>query len=107
MGNRKNHIAAHILMYAAIKCTNAVDQNWFLGPFSRLDSENPILEARMDTSFNCPLQGRAVKWESKDVFNPSAVVREGQVNLLYRAEDRDGNLAGTSRIGNISLFSNN
>jgi predicted GH43/DUF377 family glycosyl hydrolase len=40
-----------------------------------------------------------VKWEEKDVFNPAAVVRGGKVYLLYRAEDKIGKYAGTSRIG--------
>lgn len=38
-------------------------------------------------------------WEEKDVFNPAAVVREGKVFLLFRAEDKIGKFAGTSRIG--------
>jgi predicted GH43/DUF377 family glycosyl hydrolase len=33
------------------------------------------------------------------VFNPAAVVREGKVYLLYRAQDKIGHPAGTSRIG--------
>jgi predicted GH43/DUF377 family glycosyl hydrolase len=40
-----------------------------------------------------------VRWEVKDVFNPAAVVREGKIYLLYRAEDTVGRHAGTSRIG--------
>jgi predicted GH43/DUF377 family glycosyl hydrolase len=40
-----------------------------------------------------------VKWEEKDVFNPAAVVRDGKIYLLYRAEDTLGKFAGTSRIG--------
>jgi predicted GH43/DUF377 family glycosyl hydrolase len=72
---------------------------WELGPFERLESENPCLNVRTDTTFDCPLQRRAIHWESKDVFNPAAVVRHGLVHLLYRAEDHDGNLAGTSRVG--------
>lgn len=43
--------------------------------------------------------GHAVKWEEKDVFNPAAVVKDGKVYLLYRAEDTVGKYAGTSRIG--------
>ncbi len=40
-------------------------------------------------------------WEAKDVFNPAAVVRDGRVHLLYRAEDFSGagQWNGTSRIG--------
>jgi predicted GH43/DUF377 family glycosyl hydrolase len=40
-----------------------------------------------------------VKWEEKDVFNPAAIVRHDTVFLLYRAEDKAGRYAGTSRIG--------
>jgi beta-1,2-mannosidase len=76
-----------------------VQGDWTLGPFTRLEEDNPVLVTRPETRFYCPLQKRQIAWESKDVFNPSAVVRDGKVHLLYRAEDHDGNLAGTSRIG--------
>ena len=68
----------------------ASEDDWVLGPFTRLEHENPALETRHDTTFNCPLQGRNVFWEKKDVFNPAAVVRDNKVHLLYRAEDHDG-----------------
>ncbi|CAN5728187.1 glycoside hydrolase family 130 protein [soil metagenome] len=71
---------------------------WEIGPFERVDEANPILEARADTVFDDPLAG-PVRWEEKDVFNPAAVVHEGKVWLLYRAEDTVGKYAGTSRIG--------
>jgi predicted GH43/DUF377 family glycosyl hydrolase len=47
------------------------------------------------------LSPRGEGWESKDVFNPAAVVKDGKVYLLYRAEDRTGmgKWNGTSRIG--------
>ena len=35
----------------------------------------------------------------EDVFNPAAVVKNDTVFLLYRAEDKIGKFAGTSRIG--------
>ena len=37
-------------------------------------------------------------WEAKDVFNPAAIVREGRVHLLYRAEDFSGADSGTARV---------
>ncbi|HLL88050.1 MAG TPA: glycoside hydrolase family 130 protein [Tepidisphaeraceae bacterium] len=74
-------------------------QPWELGPFSKHDDVNPILLPREDTTFRCPLQGKAVRWEEKDVFNPAAVVNGDKVCLLYRAEDTVGCFAGTSRIG--------
>ena len=60
--------------------------SWAFGPFDRAEDENPVLLPRDDTTFDCPLQRRPVKFESKDVFNPAAVIKDGRVNLLYRAE---------------------
>jgi predicted GH43/DUF377 family glycosyl hydrolase len=40
-----------------------------------------------------------VQWAAKDLFNPGAVVRDGRIHLLVRAEDKVGPFAGTSRIG--------
>ena len=72
---------------------------WQLIPFAKVDSVNPILQADANPVFNCPLQKQTVKWEEKDVFNPAAIVRNDTVFLLYRAEDKIGKYAGTSRIG--------
>jgi beta-1,2-mannosidase len=72
--------------------------SWAMVPFIKVDSVNPILEAG-DNIFNCPILKRPVKWEEKDVFNPAAIVRDGKVWLIYRAEDKIGKFAGTSRLG--------
>jgi predicted GH43/DUF377 family glycosyl hydrolase len=40
-----------------------------------------------------------VAWAAKDVFNPAAVVRDGRIHLLFRAEDNEGSVKGTSRLG--------
>src|SRR5262245_11035530 len=74
------------------------DKNWALLPFVKADKVNPILIPDTNAVFDCPIIGR-VKWEAKDVFNPAAVVRHDTVFLLYRAEDKVGKYAGTSRIG--------
>jgi len=74
-------------------------ESWTLGPFQKEDALNPILAADSTTLFYCPVRQDSVKWEEKDVFNPAAVVRNGKVHLLYRAEDKIGKFAGTSRIG--------
>jgi beta-1,2-mannosidase len=74
------------------------DTTWAILPFNKVDSVNPVLLPG-DREFRCPLRRRMVKWEEKDVFNPAAVVREGKVHLLFRAEDKVGKYAGTSRIG--------
>lgn len=77
---------------------HAPDTTWAILPFNKIDSDNPVLLPG-DLQFNCPVIGKTVKWEEKDVFNPAAVVRDGKVFLLFRAEDKIGRHAGTSRIG--------
>lgn len=72
---------------------------WVLGPFEKLDAANPILGPLPHTTFRCPVSGKEVHWEEKDVFNPAAVVHDDKVYLLYRAEDSVGRYNGTSRIG--------
>lgn len=70
-----------------------------IGPFQKADAANPILEAKRGTTFKCPVRNEVVNWEEKDVFNPATVVRNGKVYMLYRAEDKVGKYAGTSRLG--------
>ena len=77
---------------------SAADTTWAILPFNKVDSVNPVLLPG-DRTFLCPVLGKTVQWEEKDVFNPAAVVRDGQVHLLFRAEDNVGRHAGTSRIG--------
>ncbi|MDH4089898.1 MAG: glycoside hydrolase family 130 protein [Cyclobacteriaceae bacterium] len=74
------------------------DSSWAMLPFLKVDSVNPVLHPGVN-SFFCPILKQQVSWEEKDVFNPAAVVRDGKVFLLYRAEDNLGKFAGTSRIG--------
>lgn len=68
---------------------------WQLTGFTKIDSLNPILKPSPDAVFFCPLREDTVRWEERNVLNPSAVVREGRVHLFYRAQDS----MGTSRIG--------
>src|SRR5688500_12810394 len=74
------------------------DTSWALLPFIKVDSVNPILQPG-DNKFVCPVAKREIKWDEKDVFNPAAVVREGKVYMIFRAEDKVGKFAGTSRLG--------
>lgn len=77
---------------------NPSDNSWALLPFEKVDSLNPVLLPG-DNTFTCPILQQKIKWENKDVFNPAAVVRNGKVHLLFRAEDTIGRYNGTSRIG--------
>ncbi len=74
-------------------------EDWALFPFDKIDSVNPVLQPDSTTIFRCPVRKEIVKWEEKDVFNPATVVRNDTIFLLYRAEDKVGKYAGTSRIG--------
>ncbi|MBK7936119.1 MAG: glycosidase [Lewinellaceae bacterium] len=77
-----------------------LDENvWTLQPVRKLDDYNPVLEPDGKAQFYCPILKKNVRWEEKDVFNPTAVVKDGWVWMLYRAEDKIGQYAGTSRIG--------
>ena len=73
--------------------------NWMMKPFEKAKDANPCLVPDKAFRFDCPLQGREIHWMEKDVFNPAAVVREGMVHLLFRAEDNVGSHKGTSRLG--------
>jgi len=71
-------------------------KTWEIGPFSRPER---VLDERPAVSFKCAVSGAAIDWASKDLFNPGAVVHDGKISLLVRAEDHVGRYAGTSRIG--------
>lgn len=85
-------------LFCKDKSTENNTRDWTLTPFVKVDSVNPILSAGNNTFF-CPVFGKEVKWEEKDVFNPAVVVRDGKIFMLYRAEDNIGKYAGVSRIG--------
>ena len=72
--------------------------DWALLPFSKADSVNPVLSPG-DGVFVDPIRKTKISWEEKDVFNPAIVVRGDTIYMLYRAQDKVGIPAGTSRIG--------
>jgi predicted GH43/DUF377 family glycosyl hydrolase len=72
--------------------------DWALIPFEKADVANPVLEPGSST-FICPILKEEIKWDEKDVFNPAAVVRDNKVFMVFRAEDKLGKYAGTSRLG--------
>ena len=79
----------------------AADQDsagWALLGFVKVDSVNPVLQPGTG-SFTDPIRRQRISWEEKDVFNPAIVVKDDKVYMLYRAQDKVGMPAGTSRIG--------
>ena len=76
--------------------------NWGFDRFVRPDGMNPIIAPRPDSVFQCPMRGAPVHWEALHTFNPAAVVRDGMVFVIYRAEDDTGAMQigmHTSRLG--------
>lgn len=75
--------------------TQKIQNNWMFPEFVKVDSINPILKPSSELSFVDPITKEPVKWEERNVLNPTAVVKDNKVYLMYRAQD----LNGTSRIG--------
>ncbi len=96
-------------------------QPWLIGPFTRPASGNPlshpgdaprgyppspgtpaVIAPRPQSVFDDPILHAPAHWEALHTFNPAAIVREGKVFVLYRAEDDSGTMQigmHTSRLG--------
>ncbi|WP_161890367.1 glycoside hydrolase family 130 protein [Pontibacter russatus] len=68
---------------------------WALLGFVKVDSLNPIMQPSPGQQFHCPVSDSLVRWEARNVLNPSAVVKGGKVYMIYRAQDNHM----TSRLG--------
>ncbi len=80
----------------------AQQKEWMLGPFTRPKDINPIITPNDRATFRDPITTKKVKWESMATFNPAAIVKEGKIHVLYRAEEKLGEkeIGGhTSRLG--------
>lgn len=96
---------ASIVLFALLlaRCAQQKEQEtpegehgpWTLTRFVKVDSLNPVLQPDPGQVFACPVSRKTVAWEARNVLNPAAVVREGKVYLLYRAQDAEM----TSRLG--------
>ena len=74
--------------------------DWAFGGFARPEGVNPLITPNPESVFHCPMKSADVKWELADTFNPAAVVKDGSIFVLYRAEDNPAGIGGrTSRIG--------
>jgi beta-1,2-mannosidase len=82
--------------------SNEAPQAWMLGPFTRPENAQPVITARPESVFTDPILGKPVHWEALHTFNPAAIVRNGKIYVLYRAEDDSGTMQigmHTSRLG--------
>jgi predicted GH43/DUF377 family glycosyl hydrolase len=90
------------ILVALIVPSDAAAPDWTIGPFVRPSGVNPVIAPNRDSVFICPVRREAVHWEALHTFNPAAVVRNGKVCVIYRAEDNAGEMivgGHTSRLG--------
>ena len=76
--------------------------NWQIGPFTRPAEGNPVITPNPGSTFTDPILKTSIHWEALHTFNPAAIVRDGKVYVLYRAEDNSGTMevgSHTSRLG--------
>jgi predicted GH43/DUF377 family glycosyl hydrolase len=106
MSNRWSHTLRcriGVLFAMATVCLGAYAASpWQIGPFARPDGANPVIQPAKDSVFLCPLRKAPVHWEVLHTFNPAAIVRNGKIYVLYRAEDDTGEMdigMHTSRLG--------
>lgn len=102
----RSSITLYLIIVLSGFCFNSFAQkveklpHWAMSGFERV-KQNPIISPDSTTSFFSVLDNKNVAWESNDTFNPAAVVKDGKIVVLYRAEDKSGVGIGyrTSRIG--------
>jgi len=93
-------LAALLLCAAALRAQTA--DSWQIGPFARPATGNPVIQPRPESVFADPILNSPAHWEALHTFNPAAIVRQGKIYVLYRAEDDSGlaQIGGhTSRLG--------
>jgi len=99
---RSSAVLFVVLAFGSGFCANEPDTNWELIPFARPAAAAPILSSDKNALFDDPITKAPVHWESLHTFNPGAIVRDGRVYILYRAEDDSGKMeigGHTSRLG--------
>ncbi len=87
---------------AIATAAGAQQKPWMFGPFEKPLDVNPVIAPTHATTIRSAMNDSVVHWEAYATFNPAAVVRNGRVHLMYRAEDASGvaQIGGhTSRIG--------
>lgn len=75
--------------------------HWKIGPFTR-PTNGPVITPNKAAIFNDPIRKSPIHWEALHTFNPAAIIRNGKIVVLYRAEDDTGTMQigeHTSRLG--------
>ncbi|OHT11505.1 putative glycosylase [Tritrichomonas foetus] len=81
------------------------DDSWALLGWERPEGVNPVISPA-ETSWYCPMNKEEIQWEQSDTFNPAAVVKDGKIVVMYRAEDNSAQGIGkrTSRVGYATSY---
>ncbi len=90
-----------LLLTAFLPLAAQAPSAWQLGPFVR-PLAAPVILPNPSTVFADPLLSKPVHWEALHTFNPAAIIRDGKIFVLYRAEDDSGTMQigmHTSRLG--------
>lgn len=93
--------SAAVLAIFLLGAAKPVSPNWMIGPFTR-PTAAPVIVPNKTSTFNDPIRKVPVHWEALHTFNPAAIVRDGKIYVLYRAEDDTGTMQigeHTSRLG--------
>ena len=95
-----NKILIYLVLIASVACVSTEQAEWNFLSFEKPDI-NPVMQADSSFTFLCPIKNEVVRWQKADVFNPAAIVKDGKIHLLFRAEDNPAAILGgrTSRIG--------
>ncbi len=100
---RKRSALAGLILFGALSVSaEAQRPDWMFGPFEKPGQVNPIIAPNAAATFFSPMSDSIVRWEELATFNPAAVVKDGKVYVLYRAEDATGKREigfHTSRLG--------
>jgi predicted GH43/DUF377 family glycosyl hydrolase len=82
--------------------TGAALRNAVIGPWQRA-SEKPVIQPDPSATFLDPVSAKNVHWEALHTFNPAAVVRNGKIVVLYRAEDDSGEMKIGGHISRLGM----
>ena len=95
------HAATTLLTLALLAAAKPAQNPWQIGPFTR-PTDAPVITPNKNSLFTDPIAKTPIHWEALHTFNPAAIVRDGKVYVLYRAEDDTGEMKiglHTSRLG--------
>jgi predicted GH43/DUF377 family glycosyl hydrolase len=91
-----------MLFCGLVSSSALMAQDWVIGPWARA-SDGPVITPRKESVFNDPVSGGPTHWEALHTFNPAAIVRDGRIYVLYRAEDDSGEMKIGMHVSRLGL----